>query len=189
MTIAVEGHRVTEGAVVRAAAAGDRDAFGALAATRVDGLYATATLILRDRSQAEDAVQDALVRAWRDLPRLRDHERFDAWLRRVLVNACRDASRRGRRHESNVMLEPGHDRPTPDHAAAADDRDAVHRGLGRLSHDHRTALVLFYYLDLSLPEMAEVLNIPTGTAKSRLHHARQALKVAIAGHAEQRGIT
>ena len=170
---------MTEGAVVRAAAEGDRDAFGALAAGRVDGLYAVATLILRDPGRAEDAVQDALIRAWRDLPRLRDHDRFDAWLRRIVVNACRDASRKGRRHESNVVLEPNHDRPIPDSANSVDDRDAVSRGLGRISLDHRTALVLHYYLELSLPEIGQVLDIPVGTAKSRLHHARQALKAAI----------
>jgi RNA polymerase sigma-70 factor (ECF subfamily) len=170
---------VTTAALVRAAAGGDRDAFASLAAPRLDGMYATATLILRDRGRAEDAVQDALVRAWRDLPRLRHTGRFDAWLRRLLVNACRDESRRGRRHESNLRLLPDHDRPVAAEADDLADRDAIGQGMRALSVDHRAAIVHHYYLGLSLPEIADALDIPVGTAKSRLHHARRALRSAI----------
>lgn len=170
---------MTQEALVRAAADGDRDAFAALAAPRLDRMYATATLLLRDRGRAEDAVQDALLRAWRDLPRLRDVGRLDAWLRRLLVNACRDESRRGRRHESNLRLLPDHDRPVASATDAIADGDAIGQGLRSLSIDHRAVIVHHYYLDLSLPEMAEALDIPVGTAKSRLHHARQALRAAL----------
>ncbi|MCA1570951.1 MAG: RNA polymerase sigma factor [Chloroflexi bacterium] len=166
-------------ALIQEAAGGDRDAFAALAAPRLDLLFATAALILRDRSRAEDAVQEALVRAWRDLRSLRDPERLDAWLRRLLVNACRDESRRGRRHESNIRLMPDHDRPTSDSSGELADRDAIDRGLKLLSTDHRAVVVHHYYLGLSLSEIADALDIPVGTAKSRLHHARLALRAAI----------
>lgn len=165
--------------LVHAAAAGDRDAFAALAAGRVDRLYATATLILRDRGRAEDAVQEALVRAWRDLPKLRDPERLDAWLRRLLVHACIDQARRHRRHASNITLLPDHDRGAPDRSDAMADRDALDRGLRRLSVNHRVVIVHHYFLDLSLPEIADSLGIPLGTVKSRLHHARIALREAV----------
>lgn len=165
--------------LIREASRGNRDAFAALIAPRLDRLFATATLILRDRSRAEDAVQEALVRAWRDLPSLRDPARLDAWLRRLLVNACRDESRRGRRHESNIRLLPDHDRPTQDSSTAFADRDAIDRGLVQLSLDHRTVIVHHYYLGLSLAEIADALGIPVGTAKSRLHHARLALRQSI----------
>lgn len=165
--------------LIREAARGDRDAFAALAAPRIDRLFATATLILRDRGRAEDAVQEALVRAWRDLRSLRDPQRLDAWLRRLLVNACRDESRRGRCHEANIRLLPDHDRPTADTSGELADRDAIDRGLQLLSTDHRAVIVHHYYLGLSLSEIADVLDIPVGTAKSRLHHARSALRAAI----------
>lgn len=168
-----------DAALVVAAAHGDRDSFAELVAPRLDRLYATATLILRDRRRAEDAVQDGLVRAWRDIPNLRDPHRFDAWLRRLLVNACYDESRRGRRHESTMSLQPDHDAPTPDAAGALEVRDALDRGLVALSVDQRAAIVMHYYLGLSLQEMANTLDIPLGTAKSRLHHARIALRAAV----------
>jgi RNA polymerase sigma-70 factor (ECF subfamily) len=170
---------VQEEVLIRAASRGDRDAFAALVAPRLDRLFATASLVLRDRSRAEDAVQEALVRAWRDLRSLRDPERLDAWLRRLLVNACRDESRRGRRHESNIRLLPDHDRPTPESSGAFADRDAIDRGLAQLSTDHRAVIVHHYYLGLSLAEISAALGIPIGTAKSRLHHARLALRESI----------
>lgn len=171
--------------LIREAARGDRDAFAALAAPRLDQLFATATLILRDRGRAEDAVQESLVRAWRDLRTLRDPERLDAWLRRLLVNACRDESRRSRRHESNIRLLPDHDRPTSDSSGDLADRDAIDRGLQTLSVDHRAVIVHHYYLGLSLAEIANALDIPVGTAKSRLHHARLALREAIGPDAQR----
>jgi RNA polymerase sigma-70 factor (ECF subfamily) len=170
---------MSEEALVRAAAGGDSDAFASLAAPRLDRMYATATLMLRDRARAEDAVQDALVRAWRDLPSLREPGRFDAWLRRLLVNACRDDSRRGRRHEGNLTLLPEHDRTVPSRTEELADRDAIGRAMRSLSLDHRAVIVHHYYLGLSLPEIASTLDIPVGTAKSRLHHARLAMRAAI----------
>lgn len=176
---------MTDEQLVRAAADGDRDAFAQLAEPRLDRLFATACLILRDRGRAEDAVQDALVRAWRDLRSLRDPGRIDAWLRRLTVNACRDESRRQRRHESNVRLLPDHDRPTVDETGQLADSDALEQGLRALSVDHRAVIVHHYFLDLSLPEMADSLGIPLGTAKSRLHHARRSLRAAIGQEARR----
>jgi RNA polymerase sigma-70 factor (ECF subfamily) len=170
---------MTHEQLVRAAADGDPDAFAAIAAPRLDRLFATASLILRDRGRAEDAVQDALVRAWRDLRTLREPRRFDAWMRRLVVNACRDQARRHRRHEANIRLLPDHDRPTADASHSLADSDAIERGLQALSTDHRAVIVHHYFLELSLPEIADALGIPVGTAKSRLHHARLALRAAI----------
>lgn len=168
--------RVADATVVAAAVSGDGDAFAALASTRVDRLYATATLMLRDRSRAEEAVQEALIKAWRDLPSLREHDRFDAWLRRLLVRACYDEARRNRRHRGNVTLLPQHDRGVVDSSGALAERDEIDAALNGLSTDQRTIVVHHYYLGLSMSELADALDIPLGTAKSRLHYARIALR-------------
>ena len=165
--------------LVERARRGDHDAFAALAAAAIFRLDAAARLILRDPDQAKDAVQEALVRAWRDLPTLRDPARFDAWLHRLLYRACIDESRRLRRHRVDVDLSPI-DRPDPDDATATMvDRDQIERGFSRLEPEARALLVLHYYLDLPLPEVAVVLGIPLGTAKSRLHRATQLMRAAL----------
>lgn len=166
-------------AIVEAAAAGDHEAFTLLAGRSADRLFATATLILRDRSLAEDAVQEALVRAWRDLPTLRDPSRWDAWVRRLTVRACYDEARRGRRRPPTLTLLPEHDRPVADASAGLADRDRLERAFVRLSAEHRAAIVLHHHYGLPLPEIAEALDIPLGTAKSRVHHARLALRAAL----------
>lgn len=171
---------MNEPAIVDAAAHGDRAAFALLAERSINRLFAIATLILRDRSLAEDAVQEALVRAWRDLPTLRDTSRWDAWLRRLTVHACYDEARRRRRHPATLTLLPEHDRATmADAAASLEDRDRLDRAFVRLSPEHRAAIVLHHYAGLPLADMAESLGIPVGTVKSRLHHARLALRAAI----------
>jgi RNA polymerase sigma-70 factor (ECF subfamily) len=157
---------------------GDGDAFTALCAIHVDRLYAIAALILRDHDRAEDAVQEALVRAWRDLGSLRDSERFAAWLRRLLVRACYDEARRGRRGGDRSLV---HQAPLAiaDHQSLMADRDILERGFRRLSVEHRTALVLRHFGDMSVGELAHAMRIPLGTAKSRLHHAERALRAAL----------
>jgi RNA polymerase sigma-70 factor (ECF subfamily) len=158
---------------------GDREAFGVLAGGAVDRLYAIARLILRDTELAEDATQEALVRAWRDLPSLRDVERFDAWLYRLIVRACADIGRHRRRWRAEIAVlraEPAE----PDRTSELADRDQIERGLRRLSDAQRTILTLHFYLGLSPSEAAEALAIPVGTAKSRLHYATEALRAAIA---------
>ncbi|HSL77019.1 MAG TPA: RNA polymerase sigma factor [Candidatus Limnocylindrales bacterium] len=158
---------------------GDREAFGVLAGGAVDRLYAIARLILRDTELAEDATQDALVRAWRDLPTLRDAERFDAWLYRLIVRSCTDIGRRRRRWRAEVRIvvrEPAES----DRASELADRDQLERGLRRLTDAQQAILVLHFYVGLSPGEAADALHIPVGTAKSRLHYAIDALRVAIA---------
>jgi RNA polymerase sigma-70 factor (ECF subfamily) len=163
--------------LVKRARSGDRDAFTALAASHLDRMYATASLMLHDRDLAEDAVQEALIRAWRDLPTLRDSARVGAWLRRLLVRACYDEARRRRRGSQPVHLHalPG----IPDATAATADRDVLERAFRRLSVEHRAAIVLRHYLDLTVAETAEAMHVPLGTAKSRLHHAERALRGAL----------
>ena len=158
---------------------GDREAFGVLAAGAVDRLYAIARLILRDTELAEDATQEALVRAWRDLPTLRDVERFDAWLYRLIVRASADIGRHRWRWRAEVTVLP-REPAQPDSAGALADRDLIERGLRRLTVPQQTILVLTFYLGLSPSEAADALDIPIGTAKSRLHYAIDALRAALA---------
>jgi RNA polymerase sigma-70 factor (ECF subfamily) len=138
-----------------------------------------ASLVLRDRSAAEDAVQETLTRMWRDLPQLRDAERFDPWLRRILTRACYDEARARGRRRAEVTLLPAHERAVRDETMPIAERDVLNRGFRRLSVEHRAALVLRYYLGLPVPDMAAALGIPLGTAKSRLHHAERALRAAL----------
>ena len=157
---------------------GDRDAFAVIAAATVDRLYAIARVTLRDADRAEDAVQETLVRCWRDLPGLRDPDKFEAWQRRMLMHAITDEFRRARRSEAKVRVlqaEPASD----DAAAALADRDELDRGFRRLTPDHRAILVLRHYQGLSMPEVADALGIAEGTAKSRLHYAMAALRAAL----------
>ena len=165
--------------LVEQARRGDHDAFAVLAGAAIPRLDALARLILRDPERGKDATQEALVRAWRDLPSLRHPERFDAWLHRLLVNACMDEARSNRRHALQVELTPI-DHPTiRDSAISVDERDALERGFRRLDTEQRALIVLHHYLGLSLPEVAETMRIPLGTAKSRLHRALSALRAAL----------
>jgi len=157
---------------------GDREAFSVLAGGAVDRLYAIARLILRDAELAEDATQEALVRAWRDLPTLRDVERFDAWLYRLIVRAAADVGRHRRRWRAEIAILP--DEPAEsDRASELADRDQLERALRRVSDDQRAILVLTFYVGLSPTDAADALDIPVGTAKSRLHYAIAALRAAV----------
>jgi RNA polymerase sigma-70 factor (ECF subfamily) len=165
--------------LVHRAQRGDREAFGVLAGGAVDRLYGIARLILRDTELAEDATQEALVRAWRDLPSLRDVERFDAWLYRLIVRACADLGRHRRRWRAEITVlakEPAES----DRASELADRDQLERGFRRLNDAQRTILILTFYLGQSPAEVADALAIPVGTAKSRLHYAIEALRAAVA---------
>jgi RNA polymerase sigma-70 factor (ECF subfamily) len=171
--------------VVRASG-GDRDAFSQLVTARITRLDATARLITRDPERAKDAVQETFARAWRDLRGLRDPDRFDAWLRRLLVNACIDEIRRGRRRAFEVELTDIHHPAVADSAIAVADRDALERGFRRLDPEARSIIVLHHYLDLPLPEIAAALRLPEGTVKSRLHRARSSLRAALDADARTR---
>jgi RNA polymerase sigma-70 factor, ECF subfamily len=165
--------------LVEQAQRGDHDAFAVLSRATAARLDAAARLILRDPEAAKDAVQDAYVRAWRDLRGLRDADRFDQWLYRLLANACRDQLRRRSHRPVEVELADV-DHPTaPDAYASWGDRDQMERGFRSLKPEQRAVVVLHYYLGLPLPEAAATLGIPLGTAKSRLHHSLRALRAAL----------
>jgi RNA polymerase sigma-70 factor, ECF subfamily len=165
--------------VVRAQA-GDLDAFSALTADRTDRLFAAASLILHDNEQAADVVQDALLQAWLDLRGLRDPERFDAWLHRLLVRACyRAAKRRRTREIVEIDLSSTVDPATPDAQRALALHDQLERGFRRLSPEQRAVIVLHHYVGLSLLESAHALGIPLGTMQSRLSRAMQAMRASL----------
>jgi RNA polymerase sigma-70 factor, ECF subfamily len=165
--------------LVKRAQDGDPDAFAALAAASVDRSYAVAYRILRDMHLAQDATQQALLSAWRDLPTLRDPERFEAWLYRLVVRACYAEATRDRRWGARVRLIPSDTSAVPDSASSIADRDELERGFRRLTPEQRAVLVLHHYLGYPLTELAETLGIPVGTARSRLHYATRQLRAAI----------
>ena len=167
--------------LVEQAQGGDHDAFAVLAGAAIARLDAAARLILRDSELARDAVQEALVRSWRDLPTLRDADRFDAWLHRLLVNACLDILRRRRRRAVEVELTPLFTPATGDFTAGVVDRDLLDRGLRALEPGWRAIVVLHYYLGMPLPDVASALGIPLGTAKSRLHRSIGVLRATVDG--------
>ncbi len=165
--------------LVELARRGDREAYADLIRVRGDWLFAVAQRILRDVDRTEDAVQDALVIAWRDLPGLRDPDRFDAWLRRLLVRSCIVEARRERRIGAMVRVLPM-DLPgsTDDYVSVAD-RDELDRGFRRLPPEQRAILVLRHFAGLETGEIADALAIPPGTVRSRLHHAHRAMRAAL----------
>ena len=164
--------------LVEQAQRGDREAFQALAFAVSDRLFGVAHRVLRDFDAAGDALQGALVRIWRDLPSLRDPDRFEAWAYRALIHACHDQIRRTRR--AAPVLHAMQPEPIgEDPAVAVLDREAVERAFRRLNADQRAVIVLQYYRDLSLGEIAELLGVPIGTVRSRAHYAKQVMRAAI----------
>jgi len=164
--------------LIRRAAGGDPDAFEKLISPRGDQLLATARKILQDADAAEDAVQQAVIQAWRMLPRLRDPRRFSSWLYRILVNACYGEARRQSRFGGRVqplVVDP----PSTDDEAAWLERDAIERAFRSLTPSHRAVVVLHHYAGLPLTEVAEIVGVSPGTARSRLHYALQALRAAL----------
>jgi RNA polymerase sigma-70 factor (ECF subfamily) len=170
--------------LVERAGRGDHDAFAQLVGASIARLEAVARLILRDHELARDAVQEAYIRAWRDLPGLRDPDRLDAWLHRLTVNACLDVARRRRRRPIEVELSPLSPESVGDSTALVADRDELERGFRRLSAEQRAVLVLHYYVGMSIPAVAETLDLPVGTAQSRLARALAAMRVALGTDAE-----
>ena len=177
--------------LVARAQQGDREAFSTLASGVSGRLYATARLILHHPDRAEDAVQDTLVEAWRDIRGLRDPERLDAWLHRLLVRAChRHARRDQRRRVAEISVPDPEGGETAgagfahDAAGALADRDEIERAFRRLTDEQRTLLALIYFADLSLADASTAVGVPVGTIKSRHHRAMAALRAALA--ADQR---
>ena len=167
--------------LVERARNGDLDAFSTLTAGRTNRLYAAARLILRDAFLAEDVVQEALVRAWQDLRGLRDPDRFDAWLHRILIRTCYRAAARHRRRTRLELDIADDDVPyvTPDAQQTVATRDRLERGFQQLTPEQRVVIVLHHYLGYSLAEAADILGIPLGTMQSRLFRALRAMRAAL----------
>jgi RNA polymerase sigma-70 factor (ECF subfamily) len=168
-------------ALVERARDGDHEAFATLASASSSRLYAVAALILRDREAAQDAAQEALIAAWRGIRALRDPDAWDAWLHRLVVRSCYRLARRAREVRPAELDRLAVEEPDParEVALALADRDELERGFARLPTEQRAILVLHYYLDLPLSQVATVLGIPEGTAKSRLHRATRAMRNAL----------
>jgi RNA polymerase sigma-70 factor (ECF subfamily) len=165
--------------LVERARNGDREAFAVLVHQVSDSLYSVAYRILRDTGLAEDVLQNALVLAWRRLPKLRDPDRFEAWVHRILVHACYDESQRTRPWRANVRVLPIDEPAGADDHANVADRDELERAFRKLTLEQRAVFVLHHYVGLPLVEVAELLEIPAGTARSRLHYAIAGLRHAL----------
>lgn len=171
--------RVQRDLVLRAQR-GDLEAFSAITVACSSRLYAVAHLILRYEDRASDAVQDALLQAWIDIRGLRDPDRFDAWIYRLLVRACyRAAGQQRRRDVREIEIGPWAGPATPDGQRLTVLRDQLARGFERLSRDQRAVIVLHHYAGLTLAEAANVLGIPLGTMQSRLNRALLAMRAAL----------
>ena len=162
--------------LVKRAQRGDHDAFAVLARALVARLDSAARLILRDPLLAQDAVQEGFLAAWQNLPALRDPDRFEAWLRRLVVRSCINVLRRHTKHKLDVELTPLFDVAVADSNADFADRELLDTALRRLQPEWRAVMVLHYYLGLPLAEVASALGIPIGTAKSRHHRSIATLR-------------
>ncbi|HEX5825966.1 MAG TPA: RNA polymerase sigma factor [Candidatus Limnocylindrales bacterium] len=165
--------------LVELAQGGDRDAFAGLVHAVGDRLYALAFRILRDPHLAQDAYQETLLTAWRQLPNLRDPDRFDAWTRQILVHACYAESRRRTQWRTNVRVLELEESAFADAGHSVHDREQLEEAFATLSIDQRAVFALHHYLGVPLVEIASTLGIPAGTARSRLHYATQAMRAAI----------
>ena len=165
--------------LIEAARSGDEEAFASIARGSADRLFAVAHRILRDVGRAEDAVQQTLVTAWRQLPELREVDRFEAWIHRILVNSCYAEAKRARRWTANVRMLSVDGPATPDTTVSVATRDALDRGFRRLSPEQCAVFVLHHYLGWPLHEIAETLGVPLGTVKSRLYYATSSLRAAL----------
>lgn len=167
---------------------GDRAAFAELAVSVGDRLHAVAYRMLRDASLAEDATQQTLLKAWQELPKLRDPDRFNAWCHRLLVNVCHAEWRKRKRALGDPLTPmPAAEPRAPDDITPVADRDLLERGFARLSMDHRIVVVLHYYGDLPIADIASMLSVREGTVKSRLYHAMRGLRAALEADARRPG--
>lgn len=158
---------------------GDEEAFDLIVDRIGDSLHSVARRILRDTTLAEHATQHALIAVWRNLPRLRDPDRFEAWAYRLVVNACHAEGRREGRQRGHLRILPQDEPVAPDPASTLATHDQIDRAFRQLSLEHRSVVVLVHYLGFTPAEAAETMDIPTGTARSRLHYALQHMRAAI----------
>jgi RNA polymerase sigma-70 factor (ECF subfamily) len=165
--------------VVVRAQGGDQAAFARLATEGGRRMNALAVGILRDRDLAEDAVQQALLSIWKDLPQLRDPARYEAWSYKLLVRACYAEARKRKRRLPEIFGSTTREPVAGDDIGSVADRDQLDRGFQRLSLDHRAIVVMHHYLDMPLEAVAVALGIPAGTARSRFHRAMAALRAAL----------
>jgi len=152
----------------------------------LDSAYRYATLMLGDRADAEDATHDAALTAWRHLGELRDPAKFEAWFGRIVVNGCRDRLRARRRRPVHLALDP--ELPGPDVNDGLARRDSLAGAIRSLSADHREAVVLRFYADLTVDQVAARTGVGAGTVKSRLHYALRHLRAAVDAEAEGRSL-
>ena len=178
--------RPLEAALIAQAARGDVGAFDVVIRARLDRLYRMAVAILRSEADARDAVQDACVKAWRELPNLRDRDKFDAWLAQILVNDCRTSLRRRRRTQvREIEVESaGLDAARPGDAVrtetdALPEVEAIRRAFDRLDGRTRSLLVMHYVEERPMAEIAAIAGSPVGTIKWRMSNARKALERAL----------
>jgi RNA polymerase sigma-70 factor (ECF subfamily) len=157
------------------------EAFAALTRRHLDSAYRLAWAILNDTGDADDATQDAFALAWRSRRSLRDPARFDAWFGRILVNVCRQRLRQRARQRVRPIAETD-DLPVADATAHVSSRDAISRAMTRLDADHRIVVVLRYWADMTVDQIAERLDVPTGTVKSRLHFALRSMRPRLEDH-------
>jgi RNA polymerase sigma-70 factor (ECF subfamily) len=167
--------------LVSRAKQGDKDAFTSLVLRHGDRLYSVAFRVLRDTSRAEDAVQQTFLTAWREIRRLRDADRLEAWLYRLLLNACFAELRHTRRWQPGlrVITDPEIGPSTDDAQVGVALRDELERAFRRLSGEQRAVLAMHHYLGLSGDEIAQILGLAPGTVRSRLYYARQQMRAAI----------
>ena len=178
-----------ERGLVEQARKGDREAFALLVHQVSGSLFAVAQRILRDQALAEDALQNALVLAWRQLPRLREPDRFEAWIHRILVNACYAEAKRASKWSANVVVLPVDGPASRDTTQDVVIRDALDRGFRRLPTEQRAAFVLHHYLGWSVAEIAENLGVPAQTIKSRIRYATSTLRAGLDADARTTSLT
>lgn len=176
-------------ALVERAMKGDPEAFDALARELGDRCMAIAFRILRDADRADDAVQAALISAWRQLRTLRDPKAFEPWLHRILTNECYAEARRRTRMRAEIRLVDVGGRGDTADVMNVNDRDQLDRAFRRLTLEQRAVLVFHHYVGLPLPDVAIRLGIPLGTAKSRLYHATVALRASLEADARTSPVT
>lgn len=166
--------------LVESAQRGDREAFAILVRTHGDRLFGIARRILRDLDLADEAVQRTFVKIWRELPSLREADRFEAWLTRILTRECYELARADRRRTVRlVSLDAAEDPTETDATERFAQRDLLERAFRRLPPDQRAILVLRHHIGMEPTEIAASLGIPAGTVRSRLHYAHRELRAAL----------